>query len=124
MPQPATDQEAKQQVEAPPAAAKRDDSALARREEEKHEEEKRSAQAVSPGNAQTIASIAPTAAAKTAKRPYVRQASRRSEHRPLEVMTLRTIELPDGRRITQLIPHRSGDRYRGDSPAMVFEPDE
>lgn len=121
MPQPATDQEAKQQVEAPPAAAKQNDSALARREEEKHEEEKRSAQAVSPGNAQTIASIAPTAAAK---RPYARQASRRSEHRPLEVMTLRTIELPDGRRITQLIPHRSGDRYRDDGRAMVFEPDE
>jgi hypothetical protein len=124
MPQPATDQEAKQQVEAPPAAAKQDDSALARREEEKHEEEKQSAQAVSPGNAQSVASIAPAAAAKTAKRPHVRQASRRSEQRPLEVMTLRTIELPDGRRITQLIPHRSGDRYRGDGPAMVFEPDE
>ena len=82
----------------------------------------RSAQAASPGNAQTIASIAP--AAKTAKRPYVRQASRRSEKRPLELMTLRTIELPDGRRMTHLIPHRGGDRYRGDGPAMVFEPDE
>jgi hypothetical protein len=111
MPQAANDREARHQVEASRAEAST-----------RHDELKQSAQAASPGNAQTIASIAP--AAKTAKRPYVRQASRRSEKRPLEVMTLRTIELPDGRRMTQLIPHRSGDRYRGDGPAMVFEPDE
>jgi hypothetical protein len=123
-PQPATSPEARQQVEAPPAEAKQNDSAAARREEGKHEEEKQLSQAVSPGNAPTIASIAPAAAAKTAKRPHVRQASRRSEQRPLEVMTLRTIELPDGRRITQLIPRRSGDRYRDDGPPAAFEPDE
>lgn len=109
MPQAVTDQEAKQQAEAPSAEAPA-----------RHQEQ--SPQASSPGNAPTIASIAP--AAKSAKRPHVRQASRRSERQPLEVMTLRTIELPDGRRLTQLIPHRSGDRYRSGGPATVFEPDE
>jgi hypothetical protein len=39
-------------------------------------------------------------------------------------MTLRTIELPDGRRMTQLVPYRSGNRYRADGPAMAFDPDE
>ncbi len=114
MPQTATDQEARQQVEPPPAEAP------ARHEEEK--QEKQPAPAVSPGNAQTPTSIA--SAARMAKRPQIRQASRHSEKRPLEMMTLRTIELPDGRRMTQLIPHRSGDRYRNDGPAMVFDPDE
>ena len=33
-------------------------------------------------------------------------------------MTLRTIEFPDGRRVTQLFPYRGGER------AMAFEPDE
>jgi hypothetical protein len=94
----------------------------------KHEE-KQAAQAVSPGAAspdtsQSVASIAPASAPMTPKRPHGRQASRRSDKRPLEVMTLRTIELPDGRRMTQLVPYRSGNRYRGDSPAMAFDPDE
>jgi hypothetical protein len=93
----------------------------------KHEE-KQAAQAVSPGavspdTSQSVASIAPAPAAMTPKRPHGRQASRRSDKRPLEVMTLRTIELADGRRITQLIPYRS-NRYRGDGPAMPFDPTE
>jgi hypothetical protein len=33
-------------------------------------------------------------------------------------MTLRTIEFPDGRRVTQLIPYRNGER------APAFQPDE
>lgn len=110
MPQAAPDQEANRHAGAPAEAPAR------------HEEEKQSAQAVSPGNAQTIAPNAP--AAKTAKRPQVRQASRRSEKRPLETMTLRTIELPDGRRISQLVPYRGGDRYRDDGPAVTFDRDE
>ena len=114
-PQAATDQGA-QDAEAPPAEARHDDPAPTRHEEEQ------STQAAPQGNAQTVASIAP--AAKTAKRPHVRQAGRGSEKRPLEVMTLRTIELPDGRRMTRLIPYRAGDRYREDSPAMAFGPDE
>lgn len=109
----------------PPAAASQQEakaSEPAQQDPARHEEAKQSAQGASPGNAQTIALTAP--AAKTAKRPHIRQASRRSERQPLELMTLRTIELPDGRRMTQLIPHRGGDRYRGDGPAMVFEPDQ
>lgn len=95
----------------------------------KHEEEKQSAQvasqgAVSPGTLQSAASTAPASAAMTPKRPHVRQASRRSDKRPLEVMTLRTIELPDGRRMTQLVPYRHGNPYRDDGPAMAFDPDE
>jgi hypothetical protein len=33
-------------------------------------------------------------------------------------MTLRTIEFPDGRRITQLIPYRGGER------ALAFQPED
>ena len=116
-PQAVTDQEAKQHAEMPPAEARQDDPAQAR-----HEEEKQSTEAAPPGYTQTVASIAP--AAKPAKRTRVRQASRGSEKRPLEVMTLRTVELPDGRRMTQLIPYRGRDRHRDDSPAMAFGPDE
>jgi hypothetical protein len=57
------------------------------------------------------------AAAAKPKRPYSRQASRPSEKRALALMTLRTIEFPDGRRVTQLIP------YRDDRRAMAFDPD-
>jgi hypothetical protein len=114
----ATDQGARQQHgEAPPAEARQDDPAPAR-----HEEQKQSTQAAPPGNAQTVASIAP--AAKAAKRPHVRQASHGLEKRPLEVMTLRTIELPDGRRMTRLIPYRGRDRYPDDGSAVAFGPDE
>jgi hypothetical protein len=119
MPQAATGQEARQHAEAPPAEAQPDDSASAR-----HQEERQSVQAVAADNGQAVAPVAPAATAKTAKRPHIRQASRRSEKRPLQVMTLRTIELPDGRHMTQLIPYRSGERYRDDGPAMAFEPDE
>jgi len=38
------------------------------------------------------------------KRPHSRQAGSHVEKRKLVAMTLRTIEFPDGRRITQLIP--------------------
>ena len=117
MPQAATDQKATQPAEALPAESMQGDSAPAR-----HEEENRSTQAAPRGNAQNVASIAPVA--KTAKRLRVRQASRGLEKRPLEVMTLRTIELPDGRRMTRLIPYRGGDRYRDEGPAIAFGPDE
>jgi hypothetical protein len=63
---------------------------------------------------------APTRSA-TAKpnRPLVRPASHHApDRRGLALMTLRTIEFPDGRRITELIPYRGGER------AMAFEPDE
>ncbi|MGZ5875796.1 MAG: hypothetical protein ACXWKP_27260 [Bradyrhizobium sp.] len=114
----AADREAKQYVEVPVPETDQDNSAPAR------QEEKQPAQAVSPGNAQSVAAIAPASAAKTPKRPYVRQASRRSEKRPLEMMTLRIVELPDGRRMTQLIPYRGADRRRDDRPAMAFGRDD
>lgn len=109
----------KPRAEAPPAEAKQDSLAVAT-----HEEEKPSAQAVPPRNAQTAVPAATIEVAKTAKPPQARQARRRSGKQPLEVMTLRTVELPDGRRMTQLIPYRGGNRYRGDGPAMALEPDE
>ncbi|MGZ5922851.1 MAG: hypothetical protein ACXWLT_13890 [Rhizomicrobium sp.] len=77
-----------------------------------------SAEASSPGNRQAVASIAPAAAAKATKRPHLRQASRHSEKRGLALMTLRTIEFSDGRRVSQLIPYRRGER------ALAFEPDQ
>ncbi len=39
-------------------------------------------------------------------------------------MTLRTIELPDGRRVNRLIPYRGSDRYRDDGSAMALGVDE
>lgn len=78
------------------------------------------AQVLSPassGNQQASASAAP--AAKTSKRPHLRQATGgRSEKSALAPMTLRTIEFPDGRRVTQLVPYRSGER------ALAFEREE
>lgn len=73
---------------------------------------------VSANNAQRAASTAPVTAARPVKRPHPRQAGSRSERSALVLMTLRTIEFPDGRRVTQLIPY--GDRER----ALAFWPDE
>jgi cytoskeletal protein RodZ len=81
------------------------------------------APAVSPvpaDNAQpaTSAAVLPATAARPMKRSHPRQASSRSERSALALMTLRTIEFPDGRRVTQLIPYRNGER------ALAFPPDE
>jgi hypothetical protein len=59
------------------------------------------------------ANAAPVPIAKP-KRPSQRQASQYSEKDGLALMRLRTIEFPDGRRITQLIPYRDDRRYRDD----------
>jgi hypothetical protein len=66
------------------------------------------AQAASTGN-QAAASAA---AAKTVKpkRPHQQRLASRSEKPALALMTLRTIEFPDGHRVTQLLPYRDGDR--------------
>jgi len=79
--------------------------------------------AVSPDSANNVQPAASTAAspataARPAKRSHPRQASRRFERSTLALMTLRTIEFPDGRRVTQLIPYRNGER------ALAFQPDE
>jgi hypothetical protein len=68
------------------------------------------------GRSQTVASIDAAAGTKPVNRPRLNQTSRRSERstpaerRPLALMTLRTIEFPDGRRATQLIPYRDAER--------------
>jgi hypothetical protein len=66
-----------------------------------------------PPPAQTpAASTAAAAAAKTVKptRPHQQRLASRSEKPALALMTLRTIEFPDGHRVTQLLPYRDGDR--------------
>lgn len=109
----ATGEEATPRVEASPVEA--------RQEEVKQEEDKqpdRAASAVSQNNAQASVLAAPPAVAKPAKRQHQRQASHHSQKRALALMTLRTIEFPDGRRVTQLVP------YRDDGRAMAFDLDE
>jgi hypothetical protein len=64
---------------------------------------------VSPTKIHVATLAAPAVVARTAKRPHLQQASR-SDKRPLTLMTLRTIEFPDGRRMTRLIPYRGGER--------------
>ena len=59
---------------------------------------------------------ASAAAAKAAARPRLRPARHHETDAPV-LMTLRTIEYPDGRRVTRLIPY-SGER------ALAFQPDE
>jgi hypothetical protein len=88
---------------------------------EAKQEEKQPAQTVppvSPGNAHSAASTGSAAAARTVSRPHPRQAGHHSEKHGLALMTLRTVEYPDGRRVSQLIPYRSSER----SP--TFEPNE
>lgn len=70
---------------------------------------------VSPNKQQITASTAAVSVAKPMKRPHLRQAH--SEKPALALMTLRTIEFSDGRRITQLIPYHNGE------PALEFPPD-
>ncbi|MGZ5874604.1 MAG: hypothetical protein ACXWKP_21095 [Bradyrhizobium sp.] len=77
------------------------------------------ASAVSPSNQRTAASVVP--AVKPAKRSHARQAASHSQRfaerrAPAVMMTLRTIEFPDGRRVSQLIPYRSAE------PVWAFEP--
>jgi hypothetical protein len=74
--------------------------------------------APSPGNQQIEAAPAPAPPAKPVKRLHQRQAGGRPEKPALALMTLRTIEYADGRRVTQLIPYRSPHR------APAFGPDD
>ncbi len=64
--------------------------------------------------------LSPATSAKAVTQRHPRQASGRSEKSGAEksglaVMTLRTIEFPDGRRVTRLIPYRS-------ARALAFDP--
>jgi hypothetical protein len=72
----------------------------------------------SASNAQPVVSTALTTAATPVKRPHPREARSRSEKPAFALMTLRTIEFADGRRVTRLIP------YRGSERALAFKQDE
>jgi len=83
------------------------------------------AQAPAPipsGNSQSVTpAVTPAGALKvgrTGTRPTGKLASSHPRKPALVLMTLRTIEFPDGRRLTQLIP------YRGAGHVMAFEADE
>ena len=65
--------------------------------------------------ASTVIAPADTA---SRQRPNRRHASNRPEKRQLALMTLRTIQFADGRRVTQLIP------YRGRERALAFGADD
>lgn len=54
---------------------------------------------------QAVASVNMPKHTKRSDKPH-----RPSEHRDLQIMTLRTIEFPDGRRVTQLLPYQGPDR--------------
>jgi hypothetical protein len=62
-----------------------------------------------PTSQQPSAASAPAAIDRPSKRSHSRQAGNHVEKRKLVAMTLRTIEFPDGRRITQLIPLGGGE---------------
>jgi hypothetical protein len=75
---------------------------------------KQSAGVGSTSNLGAVASVR-SKVAKPWKRTLIRQANTRSEKRALTLMTLRTIEFPDGRRTAQLLP------YRGSERALAFQ---
>jgi len=62
-----------------------------------------------PRSQPSSAASTPAALDRPSKRSHSRQAGSHVEKRKLVAMTLRTIEFPDGRRITQLIPLEGGD---------------
>ena len=79
------------------------------------------AQAPAPipsGNSQSVTPAGPLKVSRPGTRPYGKLASSHPRKPALVLMTLRTIEFPDGRRLTQLIP------YRGAGHVMAFEADE
>jgi hypothetical protein len=59
----------------------------------------------------------PNPVLKVDKRPHSKQANKHSPGKALELMTLRTIEFPDGHRVTQLLPYRKREQ------ALAFQPD-
>jgi hypothetical protein len=119
------DQQAVVQAEAAPAEVGRSppqrDSGSHAKEESRQEYKqvnKHPVEAAPPANTVAAASAKP-------KRPPLREASRPSEKRALTLMTLRTIEFPDGRRVTQLIPYRDDRRaitFHDDRRAQAFGP--
>jgi hypothetical protein len=61
--------------------------------------------------------VVPNPVLKVDKRPRSKQANTHSRGKALELMTLRTIEFPDGHRVTQLLPYRKREQ------ALAFQPD-
>jgi hypothetical protein len=111
-PRPVQDQQSRSATEGPDVEKKA--PPLPERQQPKQAAEQ-PAQAVSPSPASP--GSRQTAAAKMPKRPHLRQANGHSEP-ALALMTLRTIEFADGRRVTQLVP------YRGPERAVASWPDE
>jgi len=111
---------AQAEVSGPAQQSKAEISSVEAEQEAKQEEKQpaRTTPPVSQGNRQSAASTGPAAAARTVSRPHPRQAGHHSEKHGLALMTLRTIEYPDGRRVSQLIPYRSSER------PPTFEPNE
>jgi hypothetical protein len=114
-PSPATDGPAMQPAVASPAAAGneiRSANAEVPSDDGRRKAEpsvKPSVAADPPRSQPSSAASAPGAIDRPSRRPHSRQAGSHVEKRSLEVMTLRTIEFPDGRRITQLIPLGGGE---------------
>jgi hypothetical protein len=79
--------------------------------------EARAVRPVSSVNTPTEAPPSSITRPKPAKRSHVRQASRHPEQpakkRPLTLMTLRTVQYPDGRRVSQLLPYRGPGHAQG-----------
>jgi hypothetical protein len=100
---------------APDSPVSRDPQARSARAEgtaiRSHEENAaQTEKAASPIASAAVASSAPGIATLPSQRPRQKYAGNRPQKRRLEMMTLRTIEFPDGRRVTQLIPYRGSRR--------------
>jgi hypothetical protein len=110
-PSPATDHPAMQPAIASPAAGNEIRSANA--EMPSDDGQRKAEPSVKPSAAADLSRSQPSSAAaaldKPSKRFHSRQAGSHVEKRKLVAMTLRTIEFPDGRRITQLIPLGDGE---------------
>ncbi len=79
--------------------------------------------AAQPARTEPISRMAANVAAperllKAEKPPHSKQVNKRSRGNALELMTLRTIQFPDGHRITQLLPYRKREQ------ALAFQPEE
>ena len=111
-------------AEAKPSPPQREAVAEAKQPSEKQEPSQESKQENKQESKQVEAAPATNAASNTAstsiakpKRPSHRHANRPPDKRGLALMTLRTIEFPDGRRETMLIPYRDNRR------AMALDPE-
>jgi hypothetical protein len=116
-PQHETVAEAKQPTEEYKQEPKQDSRQQNKQEKSKQESKQENRRPVEAAPTINAASNTASTAVARPKRPSQRQASRQAERRGLALMTLRTIEFPDGRRATMLIPYRDNRR------AMALDPE-